>query len=193
MSPPDPPSTSSSSAVSSTVVLGGACLLLAVGLLAWALGAMVTRPLGRLIEQTERVRRGRDLRVAIGPETLGSVLSNLVDNARRHGGEGVRVVPSSEMESELLGDGWVRILVVDDGPGISEANLPRIFDRFFTSRRDEGGSGLGLSIVRSLVEAHRGRIEVRSVSGETIFALELPLAEESLAPEPGESPESGRS
>ncbi|MHB8509948.1 MAG: sensor histidine kinase [Candidatus Dormibacteria bacterium] len=70
--------------------------------------------------------------------------------------------------------------VVDRGPGIPEADLPRIFERFFrgSDERRREGTGLGLAIARALVDEHRGSISVRSVVGQgTEFVVELPLQE----------------
>ncbi|MFP2909654.1 sensor histidine kinase [Pyxidicoccus sp. 3LFB2] len=84
-------------------------------------------------------------------------------------------------------DGWVRVTVstgpeslqvaiTDSGPGIPEADLPRLFNRFFTSRGDRHGTGLGLALARAVVEAHGGRIEVRSPPGEgATFVVGLPF------------------
>ena len=107
--------------------------------------------------------------VAMAPETLDSILSNLVDNARHHGGEGVTIrlnVKAGDRET-------VYVQVIDDGPGVSEGNREKIFDRFFTTRRDQGRSGLGLSIVKALMEAHHGSIELSSRPGRTEFVIEL--------------------
>lgn len=69
----------------------------------------------------------------------------------------------------------VNILVVDDGSGIDEVTLPKIFNPFFTTRTT--GTGLGLAMVKKIVEAHRGIIDVTSVKGEgTHFRIELPIA-----------------
>jgi signal transduction histidine kinase len=73
-----------------------------------------------------------------------------------------------------------RIAVSDTGIGIPETNLPYVFERFFRSdrarRAHPGGSGLGLSIVRWIVEAHKGKVEVASRVGEgTTFTVTLPL------------------
>ena len=110
------------------------------------------------------------LRVAMAPETLDSLLSNLVDNARHHGGGDVQVSLTVHLEGKIT-----NLEIKDDGPGISEGNKSRIFDRFFTTRRDQGRSGLGLSIVKALVEAHRGSISLSSRPGETVFSLRLPV------------------
>ncbi len=61
---------------------------------------------------------------------------------------------------------------LDEGSGISEHNLQRIFDPYFTTK--EEGSGLGLDIVRKIIEKHGGTIEVESVPGRTTFTVSLP-------------------
>ncbi|PSC03344.1 histidine kinase [Alsobacter soli] len=101
--------------------------------------------------------RGRDAFFVLGHDSrLGQVVSNLIENARSfspHGGEvrvGLRRLGST-----------VEIAVEDDGPGVPSHALERIFERFYTDRPDQGfgqNSGLGLSISRQIVEAHRGRI-----------------------------------
>ena len=72
------------------------------------------------------------------------------------------------------------VTVVDDGPGVPESVLPEIFERFTradTSRsRTAGSTGLGLSIVAAVVNAHGGQIWVDSVPGHTCFTVRLPLA-----------------
>ena len=103
------------------------------------------------------------------PAQLRVALRNLVDNALQHGGEGtsVRVVGRREGERAV-------IEVHDDGPGISEANLPRVFDRFFTTGRASGRAGLGLAMVRAIVRGHGGEVTVSSQPGATCFMVELP-------------------
>lgn len=100
-------------------------------------------------------------RVEGDPDRLQRVLRNLLDNALRHtpAGGTIQVQAASA-------DGHVQVSVSDSGPGVAEADLERIFDRFYrgeqSRRRDEGGApsgaGLGLAIARGLVQAHRGRI-----------------------------------
>ncbi len=109
---------------------------------------------------------------AMEREVFESVLVNLLDNARQHGGPQVRIRAARGDRPDLL-----RIAVSDNGDGISERNARRIFDRFFTTAREEGGSGLGLSIVRTLVEVHGGTIAVDSEPGRTTFEVLIPLAE----------------
>ena len=110
--------------------------------------------------------------VATGdPDRLLQALSNLVENALRSTPRGgtVRIVARPG-----------RLEVVDDGPGIAEADLGRAFERFYLYDRYEGerrvGTGLGLAIVRELVEAMDGAAEVRSERGAgATFAIELPV------------------
>jgi len=107
--------------------------------------------------------------VVMEREVLESILANLLDNARQHGGTSAELVAR-----RLFDPPRVEILVVDDGPGISAANAAKVFDRFFTTARDRGGSGLGLAIVRTLVEVHGGSIELQSAPGRTAFSVVLP-------------------
>lgn len=102
-------------------------------------------------------------------EQLEAAVGNLVENALRHGG------PDVSVRAEGWRDGpWTGIDVVDDGPGISPANLPRVFDRFFTTDRANGGTGLGLALVRAVCEAHGGHVEAESQPGRTRFRVVLP-------------------
>jgi signal transduction histidine kinase len=71
---------------------------------------------------------------------------------------------------------WIYVEILDEGEGIPEANLSKIFKPFFTSYKDRGGSGLGLSIVKKIIEAHGGVIDVTSVVGRgTAFNIRLPI------------------
>ncbi len=102
-------------------------------------------------------------------EQLAAVIDNLVDNAHRYGGEEVSV-----RIGLAAGHGKVRITVTDDGPGIAAGNLPQVFDRFFTTSRGAGGTGLGLALARTVMLAHGGSIDGRSKPGQTVFTTELP-------------------
>ncbi|HZI11616.1 MAG TPA: histidine kinase dimerization/phospho-acceptor domain-containing protein [Myxococcus sp.] len=96
------------------------------------------------------------LKVALPAEVLDDVLWQLVTNARQHGGDGVRV----ELAVEADGAGPVRVVVRDNGRGISEANRARIFDAFFTTARERGGTGLGLTISQSMLRAFGAGLEL---------------------------------
>jgi two-component system sensor histidine kinase HydH len=67
---------------------------------------------------------------------------------------------------------YVEVSVSDDGPGISSADLPKVFDPFFTKRAE--GTGLGLTIVHRIVDEHEGHIEVESRPNGTLFRVTLP-------------------
>ncbi len=112
--------------------------------------------------------------IAMAPEVLESILSNLVDNARQHGGPQVHVHLSAS-RTNRAGKDLVEITVQDDGPGVSAADAHRIFTPFFTTARQSGGTGLGLSIVQSLVVAHDGTIALEEGSSGARFRIVLPL------------------
>jgi len=95
---------------------------------------------------------------------IETAIRNLVDNAQVHGGDAVHVRAVLWREGPLAG-----VDIVDDGPGISEANLPRVFDRFFTTGRGRGCVGLGLALVRAIARGHGGDVTVESRPGQTRF------------------------
>ena len=101
-------------------------------------------------------------------------LGNLVGNALKF------TPPAGEICLEAVADGdGVRLSVSDTGPGISEEDMPYLFDRFWTARRNsrERGTGMGLAIVRGIVEAHGGRVWVeRNARGGATFTMRLPAA-----------------
>ena len=114
------------------------------------------------------------LSVHADPVRLRQVLGNLLSNAIRHTPPAGRVTLSARRVA-----GAVAIEVKDTGSGIREADLPRVFDRFWRAEqsrsRRTGGSGLGLSIVRQLVRAHGGDVSVASRPHvETVFLVRLP-------------------
>ncbi len=101
------------------------------------------------------------------------IMGNLVGNALKFTPEGGRVVLSAERDGS-----YVRFAITDDGPGLAPADIPKLFERFWQGRRgDKRGAGLGLSIAKTLVESHGGRISVHSEPerGAT-FAFTLPLS-----------------
>jgi signal transduction histidine kinase len=120
------------------------------------------------------VDQGSDIgHVRMAPETFLEILGNLLENARLHGGDGVRVRVSCHIDRSLSPATLV-MTVADDGSGISDANASRVFTPFFTTARARGGSGLGLSIVRSLLEAHGGTIELEPGLSGASFTIRLP-------------------
>ncbi|MBL7849830.1 MAG: DUF4118 domain-containing protein [Cyclobacteriaceae bacterium] len=102
---------------------------------------------------------------------MSQVLYNLINNILQHTPEGTDVVIRAEYQ-----DGQLRLLVSDTGPGFPEAEIPRVFEKFYRLNRSRpGGTGLGLSIVKGFVEAHGGAVELRNLplSGAE-FAITLP-------------------
>lgn len=112
-------------------------------------------------------------------DRLVQMVLNLLDNALRHTPDGGRISVRA-----TNGGGEVRLVVADTGPGIPSDHLAHLFERFYRVDRarspGKGGAGLGLAIVRQIVEAHRGSIEVRSTPGQgATFEITLPGGQES--------------
>ncbi|HEX5936361.1 MAG TPA: HAMP domain-containing sensor histidine kinase [Actinomycetota bacterium] len=110
-------------------------------------------------------------------ERVHQVLFNLVDNAVRFTPDGGRVTISARRRN-----GSVEVAVADTGAGIAPEHLPRLFERFYRAdaarTRGEGGTGIGLAIARSVVEAHGGRISAESEPGRgSVFTFDLPSAD----------------
>lgn len=105
----------------------------------------------------------------IGRSSVEAMLTHLVDNAVEHGATRVGVRASCDGET-------VRLLVDDDGEGISEGNRAHVFEPFFTTRRDRGGTGLGLAISSALVRNAGGTIELVASERGASFRVLLPGA-----------------
>ncbi len=100
--------------------------------------------------------------VDVDPDRMVQALSNLVSNSVKYTPSGGRVDVNAQVDGDI-----VRVSVEDTGVGIPEAELHRVFDRFWQSRRtNRSGAGLGLTIVRGIVRAHGGRIWIESRPGE---------------------------
>jgi signal transduction histidine kinase len=114
--------------------------------------------------------------VAMDEETLGTVISNLLENVVHHAGSDREVRITAESLRRDGGD-YVRITIADNGAGVSFGNRENIFQPFFTTARANGGTCLGLALVQSLLKAYRGTIElVPSEQGAT-FDVFIPVAE----------------
>jgi signal transduction histidine kinase len=115
-------------------------------------------------------------------DALKRAVANLLENAVRYAREGGHVGLRSGRERS-----WAWISVSDDGPGIAPEFHERVFDRFFrvdkARARSQGGSGLGLSIVRQIARTHGGDVQLRSTPGEgATFVIWLPLTSSAQSP-----------
>ncbi len=107
---------------------------------------------------------GASIALPLAAAGLRIILSHLIENASESGAHNVRI------QAVISGAGPV-LRVTDDGSGISEGNRDRVFDPFFTTRRDTGGTGMGLAIVQTLLLAHGGEISVEQAERGTQFLI----------------------
>lgn len=133
--------------------------------------------------QMHRIGVDEDIQPGVWAEVNNSqiqqILLNLIVNARQAMKEGGRLKLSI---CDNVADGWAEVSVGDTGCGIPNDKLQKIFDAFYTTKeadaRGQGGTGIGLSLCRKIIEAHKGRIRVESEVGKgTTFTLKLPRAE----------------
>lgn len=117
----------------------------------------------------------KSVTVFADPNKIEQVIENLVSNAIKYTNEGFVKVSLKESEKEIM------VKVEDSGIGISEDHLSRLFDRFYRTdkarSRDKGGTGLGLSVVKSILTAHGSSIHIESTPGEGstfLFSLDKP-------------------
>jgi signal transduction histidine kinase len=149
-----------------------------------------TQDIGKLLKKVVAVRQTQEKakgiaistdlpkklpQVKIDTHRINQVMLNLIDNAIAHTPKGgVITITASQL------DKWLEISVEDTGQGIPADDLPYVFERFYrvdkSRARATGGVGLGLAIAKSLVEAHRGKIEVQSQEGKgSRFSFTLPI------------------
>ncbi len=151
-----------------------------------------TGDIAELIKQAVTVARGQavakgvsvsiDLPDKLPPVNIDShrisqVLRNLLENAVAHTAKGGSITVAVKQQGN-----WVEVSVTDTGEGIPAEDLPNIFERFYrvdkSRARATGGSGLGLTIAKRLVEAHGGKIEVQSEPGKgSCFSFTIPVSE----------------
>lgn len=140
-----------------------------------AVGAAIERLGPRLSEWQVENDAGHEV-VRADPVFLDAVLSNLLENEMRHTPAGTTV----RVSSAAAGPGLTRLTVEDDGPGVPEAALPRLFDKFYRvpgQRATRHGTGIGLAVVSGLVEAMAGKVGARrSALGGLAIDVDLPLA-----------------
>jgi two-component system sensor histidine kinase AtoS len=107
---------------------------------------------------------------------LEQVFNNLITNAvQAMRGTGGQLVVKLNKVAHPHGLTYVKISIADTGPGIAKENLEKIFQPFYTTKHD--GTGLGLPIAKRIITAHKGRIQVESFPGGTVFTVEIPAQE----------------
>ena len=115
-----------------------------------------------------------DTPLRISEENAAIILSNLADNAMRHDSTVLKIF-AVRQQTMLV------VTVSDNGEGISRNNRAQIFDSFFTTRREHGGTGMGLAIVRAMLEAHGGTIRLIDSEAGATFELTIPIADAALS------------
>jgi two-component system, OmpR family, phosphate regulon sensor histidine kinase PhoR len=152
----------------------------------------------QVVDGLQTLATDRNMQVTITPpaepaivagdrDELTRVFENLVENALKYGASGKRVdiafatAPASDGAAEIL------VTVRDYGPGIAAEHISRLTERFYrvdvTQSRAEGGTGLGLSLVKHILNRHRGRLTIESESGKgATFTVRLPLVHREAAP-----------
>lgn len=140
------------------------------------------------IDQCQFLADSRDIEIIRGTRTDASVVGdrthlimafhNLIENAINYSPDKTKVTVNTTVENSI-----VEITVVDQGVGISESDIQRIFERFYrvdqARSRETGGTGLGLSIVKHVIAKHGGEVSVWSAAGVgSTFAIRLPLGED---------------
>jgi signal transduction histidine kinase len=115
-----------------------------------------------------------DMPLRISEENAAIIFSNLADNAMRHGSTVLDLSATRQTDR-------VVIRIGDNGEGVSPNNRAQIFDSFFTTRRESGGTGMGLAIVRAMLDAHGGSIRLLHSDVGTSFELTIPVADAAMS------------
>jgi two-component system, OmpR family, phosphate regulon sensor histidine kinase PhoR len=120
-------------------------------------------------------------------DELIRALENLVENALKYGASGKRVDVSLARGQSRAGTAEARLTVRDFGPGIAPEHLPRLTERFYrvdvVDSRSQGGTGLGLALVKHVLNRHRGKLSIESTLGAgASFTMQLPLHTASVTP-----------
>lgn len=137
----------------------------------WLKSFMVDYRQGCSTPSAIAVETGEPVLVTVDPQQLGQVITNLLDNALRHSEKA-----TGERRALLSigrgADGFPKLDVIDDGPGIAEQDREKVFEPFFTT--ESKGSGLGLHIARELCEINQARLNYTRASGKSCFRINFP-------------------
>jgi signal transduction histidine kinase len=130
----------------------------------------------------KQIRIARNLRpglpkVSVDPNQMKQVFINLLTNAAEAMPEGGTITVSAVSARDVQNREIIRVRILDTGHGITAEDHQRVFDPFYTTRKKSGGTGLGLSVVKGIIEKHSGDIKIESQSGGgTRVTIELPCA-----------------
>ncbi len=114
-------------------------------------------------------------KVKVDSNQMKQVFINLLTNAAEAMSEGGTITISADSSKNIHNKKTVRIVITDTGCGISKEDRQRAFDPFYTTKKKSGGTGLGLSVVKGIIEKHKGDIRIESVVGKgTSVIIELP-------------------
>jgi len=118
------------------------------------------------------------------------IFENLVENALKYGASDERVDIALNPGTSIDGEPEAQVSVRDYGPGIAPEHLPRLTERFYrvdvTESRAQGGTGLGLALVKHILNRHGGRLTIESTAGQgATFTVRLPIGEAAAVPEDG--------
>jgi signal transduction histidine kinase len=131
------------------------------------LSGVIANLKSRFAERTIMASGDLNRSIGMSGEKALIVLAHLADNAFRHNAKSVEIEATGDASS-------VRVTMSNDGDPISDANSDKIFDAFFTTRRDSGGTGMGLAIAQAVMVSHGGSIRLLPSSRGAAFELQFP-------------------
>jgi len=108
-------------------------------------------------------------------ECIASQINQIVMNLLVNAAHAIEKRGTIQISTGVEDENWVWISIGDDGKGIGQKNLKKIFNPFFTTKPVGKGTGLGLSLAHSIIEKHNGKISVESEPGNTVFTIRLPV------------------
>lgn len=133
------------------------------------INAAVERAAGIAVKHTIEIRVGDDQKLNVAAKAISEALYNLIDNAAKYSPDGSTIIVGSEDTDEAI-----RFYVEDRGAGIAVEARERVFDKFFRATAASKGSGVGLAIVKGIVDAHGGRVWIEALPVGSKFVIEIP-------------------